>query len=133
MNMKLRTILALLIVGALPVFSLYWAHSVGRNISEVEKAVKLALSFIKNGPTFSFYGILGTLSAVKTEVLESHPPQYSVTIRFDSSHSGYGNRTGQILLQVITHHTAVVRVIDSRVVSAIIGPWDELHQRYLPD
>jgi len=66
-------------------------------------------------------------------IRESFPPQFVVPIDFDSLHGGYGNRTEQIVTQVITPHTIRVTVVNGMVTSAIIdGKWDELNQIQLP-
>jgi len=56
---------------------------------------------------------------------------YVVQVSFDSGHPGYGNRTGQVLKNVITHHDMKVMVSDYGVGSAIIdGIWDEFNQKW---
>ena len=95
----------------------------------VDRAVQLARDFIIQAPTFGFDGIPETFNVTKVSILESFPLQYDITIYFGSRHAGYGDRTGQVLAQVITPHTAVVRVIEDEVVSAILdGQWDEVNQ-----
>ncbi len=55
-----------------------------------------------------------------------------VVIEFDSRHAGYGDRTGQMLAQVITRHRAEIRVVSDNVVSAILdGQWDEITQKMI--
>lgn len=104
--------------------------AIGENSVDVDgRVIGIAKSFIINAPTFRFDGIIDTLNITDVKILESLPVQYVVTITFNSRHSGYGDRTGQILLQVITPHEAVVKVVDGNVVSAIIDDkWDELNQ-----
>jgi hypothetical protein len=101
-------------------------------LSEGDQAKAVAVDFLTHAPTFSFDGIAGTMNVTEVIALESYPVQYMVNVSFDSAHSGYGNRTGQILLQVITHHEAVVGVVNGQVVSATIDQrWDELGQRHI--
>ena len=101
-------------------------------LSKGEQAKAVVVDFLTHALTFSFDGIAGTMNVTEVIALESYPVQYMVHVSFDSTHSGYGNRTGQILLQVITHHEAVVGVVNGQVVSAIIDQrWDELGQRYI--
>ncbi len=46
-------------------------------------------------------------------------------IEFDSQHAGYGNRMGQMMAQMITHHVALVTVESGRVTVAVMdGKWD---------
>jgi hypothetical protein len=129
MNLKLSTVLALVIVVALPSASLY-AWQMGRTTpSEDEMAAEIAMKFLKNAPTCKFDGILGTMKFVETRILESYPVQYVVVVNFDCRQAGYGDRAGQILAQVITSHTATVRVVNGEVVSAVLDDkWDELNQ-----
>ena len=126
MDVKSVVIFGLLVSAAFPVFSLY----TGLGVSNGDAAAKIALSFVKNGTTYIFDGMVETLRVIRIDVLESYPLQYLVTIGFDSRHAGYGDRTGQVLLQVITRHIAVVKVMSGKVVSAVLDEkWDELNQR----
>ena len=132
MNIRLSTVLALVITLSLPALSLYAWQMRGASVSEDEMAVDVALVFLKNGATFKFDGIPETLIIWETLILESYPVQYVVTITFDSRHAGYGDRTGQILAQTITRHTARITVVSGEVVSATLDDvWDELNQEEL--
>jgi len=98
-----------------------------------QRAISIAEDFIVQAPTFKFDGILDTLNVVDAVTLEIFPEQHIITITFDSSHAGYGDREGQVLAQVITSHTAKVTVVEDNVVSAIIDEeWDELNQETIP-
>jgi hypothetical protein len=130
MNIKLSTVLALFIIGVFPALSIYAWQTGGANVSEDALAVDIALAFMKNGPTYGFDGIPGTLTVLDTKILESYPVQYVVTIAFESRQAGYGDRSGQVLAQVITRHVATVKVVNNNVVSAVLDDeWDELNQR----
>jgi hypothetical protein len=97
--------------------------------SDGEQAKAVAVDFLTHAPTFSFDGMAGTMNVTDVVALESYPVQYVVHISFVSAHPGYGDRTGQMLLQVLAHHEAVVRVVSGQVVSAVIDQlWDELGQ-----
>jgi hypothetical protein len=62
----------------------------------------------------------------------SHIQKWVFTFSFNSAHSGYGDRSGQILAQAITPHETVVMVEFGKVTSAIMdGVWDMINQRYL--
>lgn len=110
-----------------------------------EGSRKVAENFIRNSPTFSFDGIEESLSLERTEdiVIKSEgdgsekPYQFKgweFTFRFESRHAGYGDRSGQQLLQVITPHKAVILVEQGRVKSAFMdGVWDMVNQRMLGD
>jgi hypothetical protein len=97
---------------------------------DAENAIEIALEFLRNGATFKFDGIEETIDVEETRILESYPVQYIVMINFDSSHAGYGDRAGQILAQVVTPHSAWIKVVNGEVVSAILdNTWDELNQK----
>jgi hypothetical protein len=97
---------------------------------ETEMIIEIALEFLRNGATFKFDGIEETIEVEETRILESYPVQYIVIISFDSSHAGYGDRIGQALAQVITPHSAWIKVVNREVVSAILdNTWDELNQK----
>lgn len=90
----------------------------------------IALKYIKDGPTFSFNGITTTLKVTDVIINKSNPSQYTVMVGFQCLHGGYGDRTDQIITQAITPHTAVVTVVDGKVISAVIdGAWNEATQR----
>jgi hypothetical protein len=129
MNTKLSVVIALLVAGAFPALSLYaWQTRSGGYT--VEGAVNVAVRFLKNSPTYKFDGIPDTLKVMDTRILESFPVQYVVTITFDSRHAGYGDRTGQVLAQVITPHEIVITVVEGEVTRAVVDDkWDELNNR----
>ncbi|MBN1386233.1 hypothetical protein JW968_04660 [Candidatus Woesearchaeota archaeon] len=53
---------------------------------------------------------------------------------FDSSHAGYGDRSGQVVAQVITPHIMDVVIQNGGVIQAIIdNEWNELKQRPIKD
>jgi len=94
-----------------------------------ERAIKIAEEFILQSPTFKFDGITESLEFIILESPVPIPPIYNIQISFDSMNAGFGNRAGQALAEVITHHEAVVVVIREHVVSALIDDeWDELKQ-----
>ncbi|MBI2184947.1 MAG: hypothetical protein HYU39_08325 [Thaumarchaeota archaeon] len=96
----------------------------------LQKVVTIAKDFLVQTSTFRFDGIPETLRVADAVTLESFPEQHIVTITFDSRHAGYGDRQGQILLQVITPHVARVKVVRDNVVSVILDErWDELSQK----
>ncbi len=97
------------------------------------QAEDIAKRFVFSASTFSFDGIPESVKVGMIAVLESYPPQYIIPIDFDSLHGGYGDRTDQMVTQVITPHTIRVTVVNGMVTSAIIdGKWDELNQLQLP-
>jgi hypothetical protein len=94
------------------------------------EAVDIAIDFLKNGPTYSFDGVLGSIEVVDVIAAESYPVQYFITLAFKCSHAGYGNRDGQALAHVITTHEIRIALSNGVIGSAIIdNQWDELIQR----
>jgi hypothetical protein len=89
----------------------------------------IAEHFVKNDSTYLFDGMPETFKFTSTSLLEAGG---KYTFEFDCRHAGYGDRTGQILAQVITHHSAIVTIQAGKVTSAMIdGVWDMVKQRPL--
>ena len=93
-----------------------------------EESLEIALEYLKNSPTFRFDGMEDTLKHVETHPLDT-PYSWEFVFTFKSRHAGYGDRTGQILAQVITPHTAHIIVQEGKVVSATLDDqWDTMKQ-----
>ena len=106
-------------------------QSIGTDLEEQEQQ---AINWIMAAPTFSFDGIETSISIVDTFIAESYPVQYFVNIEFTCAQPGYGDRTGQILAQVLTTHSARVVVSSDEVRSVVFdGVWDEMNQEMLDD
>ncbi len=80
--------------------------------------------FIKNSQTFKFDGIAGSIkftdivgSAKGTSATPAR--DWEFTVQYQSGHPGHGDRTGQVLTQVVTKHVAVVKVESGEIISAI--------------
>ena len=99
-----------------------------------EAVLGIAQEFIKSSSTFAFDGIEETLSLELVGIRETFPEQYVIEADFDSLHGGYGDRTDQMVIQVITPHTMNLVVINGEVTLAILddGKWNELNQLQLP-
>lgn len=98
---------------------------------EMIKAIQKAQEFTITHPTFVFDGIPQSLDVNLVSVIQSTSPVYIVQVGFDSEHPGYGNRTGQVLNNVTTHHEMKVMVSDYDIGSAIMdGMWDEFNQKW---
>lgn len=129
--MKPKSIIVLTIVlaFALTAMSLNAARPTGDELSETDAAIELALEFVRHSPTYLFDGVYETVKVVDTFIMESYPVQYVVFIEFDSGHAGFGDRTGQVLAQVMTSHKARVTVVDGEVVGASLDDvWDMVNQ-----
>lgn len=89
---------------------------------------KVAENFVRNSPTFTFDGMEDTLELVDT--LRARCPYCWVFVfEFDSAHAGYGDRTGQVVAEVITHHRVSIAVEQMKVASAVIDDeWDMIRQ-----
>ena len=99
---------------------------------EKNDALGVAQRFIVTSPTFAFDGDANTLDTVHVGSAESFPPQHMIKITFDSAHGGFGNREGQMLTQVITHHKIDIIVSEETVISAVTDDvWDELNHQYM--
>ena len=99
---------------------------------EKNDALGVAQRFIVTSPTFAFDGDVNTLDTVYVGPAESFPPQHMIKIAFDSAYGGFGNREGQMLTQVITHHKMDIIVSEGIVISAVTDDvWDELNNQYV--
>lgn len=96
-----------------------------------EESLRIAEDFVKRSTTFVFDGIEGSLQFVKR--LESNLKYaWTFVFKFESKQAGYGDRTGQILAEVITPHEAVVNVEYGEVKTAVMDErWDMLSQKFL--
>jgi hypothetical protein len=93
-----------------------------------EGSEKIAREFVENSATFVFDGIEDTLELTETMVLRC-PYCWVFIYEFDSRHAGYGDRAEEMLAQVITHHKAMISVIQYEVTSAIMDEqWDMIRQ-----
>lgn len=101
----------------------------GSPAGDREASRQKAEEFVRMEATFRFDGITETL---KTTGTTSIAGGWRYTIEFDSRHAGYGNRSGQVLAQVITHHVAEVTVQAGLVTEAIMDEaWDMMEQRMI--
>lgn len=95
-------------------------------------ALGVAQKYIVTSPTFAFDGLPNTLDVEDVSVMESYPIQYKIRIAFDSTNAGFGDRTGQMLAQVMTHHKMDIIVSEGSVISAVTDDaWDELNHQYV--
>ncbi len=94
-----------------------------------EESRKTAENFVKTSPTFKFDGFDLKFEDFKTLRC---PYCWEFIFSFSCRHPGYGNRTGQILVQVITSHKISVVVKEGKIEKAIIDEkYDELKQELL--
>jgi len=114
-----------------------------------DMASLVAENFIKSDDTFKFDGMKETLSVRVEHVsglddlitpklsgiamaltLPLGPKEYTFKAKFDSRHSGYGDRTGKYLAEVITPHEVDITVANCQVTSAVMdGKWDMVREK----
>ena len=98
-----------------------------------EQSLALARNFVKDSKTFTFDGIEDTLQLTET-LYPDIENCWQFVFEFDSSYAGYGDRTGQMLAQVITPHEAIITVENGAIKSAVIdGTWDMINQHTIDD
>ena len=104
--------------------------------------LELARDFVKNSPTYVFDGIDETLQLTNTAAYSEQTVSEGTTgdtihgcvftFTFDSSSAGYGDRSGQMVAQVITPHEAVITVEQGKIISAVLdNEWDMVNQKLL--
>lgn len=96
-----------------------------------EESKGVALNFVKNSPTYQFDGIENSIEHINT-LYPDMPYTWEFIFEFRCRHAGYGNRSGKMLAQVITPHTAHIIVKKDRVISATLdGKWNIMTQKSL--
>jgi len=94
----------------------------------IEESEKIARNFVRNEATFRFDGISETLQLADTTALG--PGSWEFVFRYDSRAAGHGDRTGQVLPQVITPHEARVTVTNYKITrGALDDEWDMMNQQ----
>ena len=97
--------------------------------AKFERSKQIAQEAAENAPTYRFDGF--DLKFVSSETLLC-PNCWEFTFSFSSRHAGYGDRTGQILAQVITPHQIRVNVEDEEIVVVVTDrTFDELRGVFL--
>ena len=99
----------------------------GPSAQELEEQAKVsALNFVKNSPTYTFDCYGAFISGIIPANCEGC---YKVTVGFTCSHPGYGDRSGRILAELVTGHSAEVEVKKGVVENAEVdGVWDMILQ-----
>ena len=97
-----------------------------------ETITEIAREFVTSAPTFAFDGMEDTLEFGPITILESFPEQYKLDVMFTSAHGGFGDRTDQVVTQVLTPHTMEIIISEGQVISAVTdGEWDELNNQFV--
>lgn len=97
-----------------------------------DQSIKLAQEFIQKSSTYVFDG--SELKYVGNEgLLITCPGCYHLVFEFTSSHGGYGNRSGMMIIEVITPHKVIINMNNKRISSAEIDTkWDMITDKELP-
>jgi hypothetical protein len=101
-----------------------------------EAGQKIALDFVRNSATFKFDGIANSLKVTSSDYgpISSYH-SFAYTIEFQTAHPGHGDRTGHMLSQVITLHSATV-IVNAEKGAVGMGAcdrtWDLLNGKILP-
>lgn len=107
-------------------------NSPNNSITENE-ARQRAENFVSNSPTYNFDGNRASLELVET-LFPDIENTWQFVFRFLSTHAGWGDRTGQPLLEVITWHEATITVQQGEVTNAVMdNKWDMVNQRMLEE
>ncbi len=95
-----------------------------------EEAIEVANQWIQNeAPTYVFDGEDLELSNIE-EIIQGR--RYELIFTFQSRMAGYGDRTDEIMAQVITPHVILILVEDGEVVSAVTdGVYDEIAEEMI--
>ena len=98
-----------------------------------ETSKEVAEVFVINSPTFVFDGIETSFQLTESLTLQC-PYCWQYIFEFDSAQAGYGDRTGQMLAEVITHHVAVITIDHMEVTRAVMDEqWDMLQQKMIEE
>ena len=90
----------------------------------LEQSRIIAESYIKESSTFKFDGVDGSVRLLKTEALGSKSG-WLFEYTFQTRHPGHGDRTRQMLAQVITDHIVLIEMRECEVISATCDNiWD---------
>ncbi|MFP3946855.1 MAG: eight-cysteine-cluster domain-containing protein [Archaeoglobaceae archaeon] len=99
-----------------------------------EESKEIARDFVENSPTYQFDGYNLTHKETLYPEVVNCTDCYGFVFEFESRHAGYGNRTGEMLAQVITPHEAHVTVKNGKVATALLDmKWDMIDQTLLED
>ncbi|MDO8574061.1 MAG: hypothetical protein Q7R86_00340 [bacterium] len=98
--------------------------------NSAEAGFEVAKSWIlNNSPTYIFDG--SNLKHLESVVLNC-VDCYGYVFTFESAHAGFGDRTGQILAQVITPHTINIAIKEGTIIQAVINEtYDEIRQEMI--
>lgn len=123
---------AIMLLGIIIPASIYAIQSSSKDMKSYNEAI--ALNYLKNAPTFKYDGMQASIKITESWQAQTFAPPsfWGVVIEFDCTHGGYGDRTGQVLAQVITHHSITIHVTEGKVSMAIMdNVWNEMTQKMI--
>jgi len=130
-NKKMKKIVLICLTSLLAGLAVFGGGCASSSALSKEASQQLAEDYVKAGATYQFDGLANTFQTTQAEEITG---RWEFTIEFDSRHAGYGDRTDQMLAQVITHHIAKVRVENGKVTSAVLDDtWDITQQALVSD
>ncbi len=96
------------------------------------QSASLVNDLVRNSSTFKFDGYADSVR-VSTPV-EKADGTLEYTVEYTCGQPGHGDRSGQMLAQLVTNHTATVDVKDGKVTSAVCdGEWNMTADKNLTD
>ncbi|NQU96852.1 MAG: DUF333 domain-containing protein [Chloroflexi bacterium] len=105
-----------------------WDMLFQKGMAAQEESAQVAREYVLNTPTYLFDGIEGSLTLV--ERFDAFCPYcWGYVFKYKSAHPGYGDRSGQVLAQVITVHEILVSTSGGAVDGATVDrQWDVVAQ-----
>ena len=91
-----------------------------------EQASAMSLILVKNSPTFSYDGVKDSIKLIKAESPDNGQT-WKLVYSFKTAHPGHGDRSDQVLAQVVTGHTAEITITKCKITAAVCDKtWDLL-------
>ncbi len=123
-------ILALAAIGCSPALARTPIETPAQNGSQNSDVVipnwDVVENLIRAGSTYRYDGTVGSIKLLSATA-DAADKNWVFTVEYETSHAGHGDRTGHMMAQVITRHTAIVTVTDGEITSAVCdNSWDML-------
>lgn len=83
-----------------------------------DQAVSIATRFIENTPTYTFDGVEGSIQQIEVVPLESGKA-WGLSYIFKCKHTGYGDRSNQVLEEQVTGHSVQITIEGCTIVNAV--------------
>ncbi len=140
MDKKILILLLVFILGGAGVYHAFAVNS-GPEVSKdnsfynCQESLQVAKQWVKEeSPTYTYDGFDLEQKAVRKPEDLACSDCYEFDFSFNSRQGGYGNREGEMLIQVITPHLMTVTVEGGRVVKAITDDiFDEISEELKPE